>query len=78
MNLQQWLFSLPFRLRSWLHSSEVDQEMKAEIGQHLDQQIRENVTKGMLPEEARRSAIVALGGITQIEQQCRDDRSADP
>ena len=74
MNLQEWLFSLPFRLRSLFHSREADQEMKTELRQHLDQQIRENVTKGMSPDEARRSAAVALGGIAQIEQQCRDAR----
>lgn len=74
MNLNEWFFSLPLRMRSLFHPSEVDQEMKAELGQHLEQQIRENLTKGMLPDEARRSAVLALGGITQVEQLCRDAR----
>ena len=34
----------------------------------------ENVARGMSPEEARSSAVRTLGGITQIEQQCRDAR----
>jgi macrolide transport system ATP-binding/permease protein len=72
MDIQQWLYSLPLRLRSFFHPSQIDQEMKDELREHLAQQIRENMAKGMSPEEARRSAILALGGLTQVEQQCRD------
>lgn len=74
MNLEQWLYCLPLRLRSLFHSNQVDQEMKEELSEHLEQQIAENIGKGMSAEEARRSAMLALGGLTQIEQQCRDAR----
>lgn len=74
MNLEQWLYSLPLRLRSFFHSNRVDQEMKEELSEHLEQQIAENIGKGMSAEQARRSAMLALGGLTQIEQQCRDAR----
>jgi len=77
MTLEQWLYSLPVRFRSFLHRSQVDQEMQAELRQHLDQQTRENIAQGMSPEEARRSAVLTLGGITQIEQQCRDARGGN-
>jgi NAD(P)-dependent dehydrogenase (short-subunit alcohol dehydrogenase family) len=40
----------------------------------LEQQIKENLAAGMSPEDARYSALRALGGMTQIEQQCRDAR----
>jgi macrolide transport system ATP-binding/permease protein len=53
---------------------QVDQEMKEEIGEHLEQQITENMAKGMSFEQARRSAARTLGGIAQIEQRCRDAR----
>jgi len=72
MNLEQWLFSLPFRLRSFFHPNRVDEEMKEELREHLAQQIRENIATGMSPERARHSAMRSLGWITQIEQQCRD------
>jgi macrolide transport system ATP-binding/permease protein len=74
MDIEQWLYSLPLRLRSFFYPNQVDQEMKEELREHLEQQIRENIAKGMLPEEARRSAMRAMGGIAQIEQQCRDAR----
>src|SRR6202030_2739753 len=32
------------------------------------------LARGMSPEEARYSALRALGGMTQIEEQCRDTR----
>src|SRR5437588_642001 len=74
MDIEQWLYSLPPRLRSFFHPNQVDQEMKEELREHLEQQIRENIAKGMSPEEARRSAVRTMGGIPQIEQQCRDAR----
>jgi len=74
MDIEQWLYSLPPRLRSFFHPHQVDQEMKEELREHLEQQIRENIAKGMSPEEARRSAVRTMGGIPQIEQQCRDAR----
>lgn len=74
MNIQQWLYSLPLRLLSFFRPNRVDQELKDELREHLEQQIRENIANGMSPEEARRSASMALGGITQVEQQCRDAR----
>ncbi|HEX6805892.1 MAG TPA: ABC transporter permease [Terriglobales bacterium] len=74
MSLEHLFYSLPLRLRSFFHANQVDQEMQEELRGHLEQQITENLAKGMSPEEARRSALIAIGGLTQIEQQCRDAR----
>ncbi len=74
MDIEQWFYSLPLRLRSFFHPNQVDQELKEELREHLDQQINENVARGVSPEEARYSAVRTFGGITQIEQQCRDAR----
>jgi macrolide transport system ATP-binding/permease protein len=72
MSIEQWLYSLPLRLRSFFHPNQVDQEIKDELREHLEQQIKENIAKGMSPDEARRSAVRTMGGIPQIEQRCRD------
>ncbi len=77
MRIEQWFYSLPARLRSFLHPNQADQELKEELREHLEQQIKENVAKGMSPEEARYAALRTLGGITQIEQQCRDARGGN-
>jgi macrolide transport system ATP-binding/permease protein len=74
MDIEQWFYSLPLRLRSFFRPNQVDQELKEELREHLEQQIKENVARGMSPEKARYSALRTLGGITQIEQQCRDAR----
>jgi macrolide transport system ATP-binding/permease protein len=74
MNIAQWFYSLPLRLHSFFHPHQTDEEMKEELRAHLEQQISENIVKGMSLEEARRSAMHAMGGLTQIEQRCRDAR----
>src|ERR1700674_2308799 len=70
----EWSYTLPLRLRSFFRRKQVDQELKDELRDHLEQQIKENLAAGMSPEDARYSALRALGGMTQIEQQCRDAR----
>ena len=74
MRIEQWFYSLPVRLRSFFRSNQVDREMKDELREHLEQQIDENVARGMSPEEARYAALRTMGGVTQIEQQCREAR----
>ena len=77
MSVEQWFYSLPLRLRSFFHPNQVDEETKVELRQHLEQQIRENLAKGMSEQEARRSAMLSMGGLAQLEQQCRDVRGAN-
>src|SRR6202451_2788190 len=74
MTFEQWLYTLRLRLRSRFRRQKVDQELNDELREHVEQQIRENLATGMSPEDARYSALRALGGMTQIEQQCRDAR----
>ena len=76
MDIERWFYSLPLRLRSLFHPNQVEEELKEELREHLEEQIKENVARGMSPEEARYSAMRTLGGVTQIEQQCRDARGA--
>ncbi len=73
----EWFYALPLRLRSFFRRQQVDQELKDELRDHLEQQIKENLAAGMSPEEARYSALRAMGGMTQIEQQCRDARGGN-
>jgi macrolide transport system ATP-binding/permease protein len=77
MTFEKWFYTLPLRLRSLFRGKEVDQDLTDELRDHLDQQIQENVAKGMSPEDARYSALRAMGGMTQIEQQCRDARGGN-
>ena len=77
MDIERLLYSLPLRLRAFFRPNRVDEEMKEELRTHLEQQITENIAKGMSAGEARRSAVHTMGGMTQIEQQCRDARGGN-
>lgn len=62
------------RLRSLFRRSRVESELARELNFHLEQQIRENLAAGMSPAEARASALRTIGGLAQIEEECRDAR----
>ena len=49
-----------------------EQEFAAEIESHVQMQTDDNVRAGMSPEEARRAALVKLGGVEQTRQAYRE------
>ncbi len=71
------LNKLKLRVRSLMRRDEVDGELSDELRFHLDQQIEENIAQGMSREEARFAALRTVGGISQIEEECRDERSVN-
>jgi predicted permease len=73
MPLENWLYTIPLRLRAILRRR-ADQELDEELRFHLEQQIRQNVARGLDAGEARRQALIALGGFDQSKEQCRDVR----
>src|SRR5213593_384306 len=69
------------RLRAWfLRLAELfnkerrDRELAEEIESHLQMHIEDNLRTGMGPEEARREALIKLGGIEQTKESYRDRR----
>jgi hypothetical protein len=52
----------------------VDDDLREEFQAHLDMEIAENVRRGMTPDEARRQAMLASGGLTQAAEAVRDQR----
>ena len=51
-----------------------DRELDDEIESHLQMHIDDNLCLGMTPEEARRQALIKLGGIESTKEACRDQR----
>jgi putative ABC transport system permease protein len=51
-----------------------DDDIRDELQYHIDRQTEENVRAGMTPAEARRAAVRAFGGVSTIEEQCRDNQ----
>ena len=48
--------------------------MDAELRYHLDRQIELNLARGMEPAEARRQAVILVGGLEPLKDDCRDAR----
>ena len=61
-------------MRSLFRRADVERELDKELRFHLAQQIEENLALGMPPAEARFAALRTLGGVTQIQEECRDMR----
>ncbi len=51
-----------------------ERELAAEMESHLELHIADNVARGMSPEEARRQALLKLGGLEQAKELYRDRR----
>ncbi len=74
MSPAQWLYTIPLRLRSIFRRNRVEQELDEELRFHLEQCIERNVAHGMGTREARRQASLALDGLEQCKEECRDMR----
>jgi hypothetical protein len=68
------LDKIRLRLRSLFRRRSVDRELEDEFRFHLDQLVEEEIAAGVAPEEACRSALRKMGGITQFQQESRDMR----
>src|SRR5215472_14683686 len=66
-----------FFLRFWGLSAgkRQDDEFAEELQSHLQMHIDDNIRSGMTPDQARREAILKLGGIEQTLQRWRDQRA---
>jgi hypothetical protein len=62
------------RLRNLFRSEQIDRELQDELASHLEMQIEDNIRSGMSPAEARRQAVLKLGGLEQTKESARDLR----
>ncbi|MEX2260660.1 MAG: ABC transporter permease [Bryobacteraceae bacterium] len=62
------------RLRSFFRKQARDEDLDQELSAHLDFAIEDNIRRGMAPEEARRRALVSIGGIERAKEEHRDSR----
>ena len=56
----------------WTRRRTRERELSAELQSHLDMHIADNIRAGMMPDEARRQALIALGGMEQTRERYRD------
>ena len=68
------LSDLRFRVRALLRRDLVEQEMEEELTFHLQHLEQKLIAQGLAPDEARRRARLAIGGVDQTREACRDAR----
>lgn len=58
----------------WSRSSRPSREQRldSELQFHLEQRIADNISAGMTPEEARRSALSEFEGLERVKEECRE------
>jgi len=52
----------------------VERELDTELQYHVDRQTEVNIQSGMSPIEARRQAVISVGGIEPLKDECREAR----
>src|SRR5689334_13957119 len=63
------------RLRSLIRRDARNADFSDELESHLRAHIDDNVRAGMTPDEARRDAVLALGGLVPVAEAHRDRRT---
>ena len=66
------LRALWIRLRGMSSTGRTGQEFTAELENHLQMHIEDNLRSGMTLKEARRQALIRLGGLEQVQQALRE------
>ena len=69
-SLRAWLL----RLAATFDRGRLDRELAAELESHVAMSIDDNLRAGMTLIEARRQALIRLGGVAQVEERYRDRR----
>jgi predicted permease len=62
------------RLSGFLHGTQLDRELADELHSHIELHVADNIRAGMTAAEARRRAVLALGGVEQTKEPYRDQR----
>ena len=60
---------------SWLfRRSDVETDLTDELKDYVERQTEQHVSRGLSPERARLKALLDVGGIEQVKEECRDAR----
>jgi predicted permease len=78
MPLDRWRCTWPLRLRALFRRGRVDQELDEELRYHIEQQLQDQIAKGLAPDEARRIVLRRFGGLERRKEECRDSWAVAP
>jgi hypothetical protein len=68
-------FRLRAMLRRLLGGDARDEELSEEIRAYVEHDTESKIRSGMTPEDARRAALIELGGAEQVKERVREDRA---
>ena len=74
MEVLRRLIAARMRLRAVFFRSRLDRDLDDELQSHVEQLTAEHIARGLPPVEARRQALLAMGGLEQRKEECRDTR----
>src|SRR5438132_167345 len=74
MRAEHWRYTIPLRLRSLFRRRQADRELEDELRDHVERKTEEYVAKGLPLNEARRQALLEMGGMEKRKEECRDTR----
>lgn len=77
MRVTSWMHRLRLGLRSLFRRDHAEQELDAELRDHIEQMTEHFRAQGMLPAEARRRALLELDGLEQTKERCRELRQGN-
>jgi predicted permease len=60
------------RIQSWFRKQQVHGNLEDELRFHLEKEVELNIARGMSADEARRKALIALGGVQQTREKVRE------
>jgi predicted permease len=72
MRLENWLYTIPLRLRSLLVRHRQDEDLDEELRDHIERQTKENQSRGMGEEEARFAALRTFGNFVVVREQTHE------
>lgn len=61
-------------IRALLQKSRFERELDDELRFHFESMVDDGIRAGLSPQEARRAALLSLGGMEQAKENCRDAR----
>ncbi len=73
-SLERWMAVVGLRLRSLVGRDAVDRDLDDELRDHLERATEAGIAQGLSPAEARRLAIVSMGGVEGRREECREAR----
>ena len=71
MRLENWIYTIPLRLRSLFDRNRQGADLDEELRDHIDRQIEDNMSRGLSREEARLAALRAFGNPAALRETTR-------